>query len=117
MAAGYDRYKDSNGVWWTMAPPDGSSWFMIGYVADTEQRAYEPDAPNLMAKTPEPDDIGRGVPAPTPDQARVIFLSLTSKIEDFAKNHQNQVVLRVRDHSDSIGWIVGLIIIIAAMSE
>lgn len=113
----YDRYKDSNGVWWTVAPPDGAGWFMVGYVADEEQAAYQPPPPDQMARTPAPEDVGRGVANPTPEQVRVIFLQLVQLIEAYAKEHRTQVVLRVTAHSDAWGWLIALGLLWLAMDD
>ena len=116
----YDRYTDSNGVNWTLAPPDASQWFIVAYVADTEQRAYDPAPPDMMASMPKPEDTGRygpGYTVPTAEQSRVIFLDMVSKIDQFAKDHRNQVVLRVTAHNQALGWLVAALFIAAIAEE
>lgn len=116
----YDRYTDSNGVVWTMAPNDGSAWFMVAYVADTEPRAYEPAPTDIMASMPKPEDTGRygpGFTVPTAEQTRVLFLDAVSKLEQYAKDHRNQVVLRVTAHNQALGWLVAALFIAAIAEE
>src|SRR4029077_2184020 len=114
--AGYDQYRDSNRVVWTVAPPDGSSWYMIAYVKDDAEIAYDPAPSDIMASTPPLNEYGHAAPPPTPDQARAIFLKLTGKIEEYARQNRSKVTLRVAAHNDS-GWMVVVGIILLAMLD
>lgn len=113
----YDQYRDSNRVVWTIAPPDGSSWYMLAYVKDSEELAYDPPPSDIMASTPPLEGFGRATPPPTAEQARVIFIELTGKIEEFARQNRSKVTLRVAAHNDSAWWIVAGIIIVAMLDD
>lgn len=104
----YDSYTDSNRVRWTIAPPAGTSWYMIAYVADDEQLKYDPPPTDVMASMPPPDTFKSSTPGPSAEQQRVIFLDLVQKIEEYAKMNRSHVALQVREHNTA-AW--GLILI------
>lgn len=111
---GMDQYRDSNRVVWTIAPPDGSSWTVIAYVKDEEELAYDPPPSDIMAATPPLAEYQASPRPPTTEQARVLYIELTNKIEEYARQHRDRVTLRVTAHRDN-GWIVVLLIIAAAV--
>lgn len=111
---GIDQYKDSNRVVWTIAPPDGSSWNVIAYVKDDEEIAYDPPPADLMASTPSGQEYHASASPPTTEQARVLYIELVGKIEEYARQNRGHVTLRVTAHRDN-GWIVIALIIAAAL--
>jgi hypothetical protein len=112
---GYDKYKDTNGVTWTITPSDALvatggitltmqanyQWKMMAYVRDEDEVGYAPPAPDLVATMPAP------MPGATAnaEQTRNIFIDLTSQIEGWAKEHRHQVTLRVTASAGS-GWLL-----------
>lgn len=114
---GYDQYRDSNRVVWTIAPPDGSSWTVIAYVKDTEELAYDPPPSDIMSATPAPQEWAGSPRPPTAEQARVIFIGLTEKIEEYARQNRSKVTLRVSAHNDSAWLIVGALILAALLDD
>lgn len=109
----YDHYRDTNGVTWTVAPPDAPAtgnpprWTMFAYVPDESQIKYVPPPSDVMASTPAPPDMGRGVPNASAEQVRVIYLELISQIEAYAKTHAGSVVMTVTASPGSgLGWLV-----------
>ena len=111
---GYDQYKDTNRVVWTIAPPDGSSWTVIAYVKDTEELAYDPPPSDIMFATPAPQEWAGSPRPPTAEQARVIYIGLVEKIEEYARQNRSKVTLRVTAKPDN-GWIVIVLILAAAL--
>src|ERR1041384_860281 len=100
----YDSYRDSNGVRWSIPPAIGQGWTMLAYVDDAADPKYNTPPPDMTASMPEPSDAGTGVPHPTDEQTRVIFLDLRGKIEAYAKEHRGEVQLRVT--ASAIPWWV-----------
>lgn len=107
----YDKYKDSNGVTWTVTTvPNG--YTMIASVRDDAERKYDPPAEDQMAKMPlnpsalevnnktviQPDP-------PTGEQTRVIWLELVQKIEAYAAAHKGALMQTVTA-SPPWGWLL-----------
>ena len=87
---------------------------MYAYVPDDASRRYDPPAPDLTSSTPAPDDVGRGVAAPTGDQQRVIFTELVRQIEEYAVAHRQAEVLKVTAHTGTPWWVwfgLGLVLL------
>lgn len=111
----YDKYKDTNGVTWTVTPSEqlvatgGLSltrlaeyqWRMMAYVPDENEVGYAPPAPDLVATMPAflPGAVANA------EQTRNIFVDLVGKIEGWAKEHRHQVTLRVTA-SAGPGWLL-----------
>lgn len=124
---GYDKYKDSNGVTWTITPSDNLvatgglsltrlaeyQWKMLAYVADEAEVGYEPKAPDLVATMPA---FLPGTTA-TAEQTRNVFVDLTTKIEQWARDHRQHVTLRVTASPNGAGWLIVAALVIYAMSQ
>lgn len=106
---GYDKYKDSNGITWSVLWPD-RGWSAMATVPDDASPRYEPPATDQEAHTPPPDDVGGGVAAPTGEQQRVLFSQLTSNVEAFAKQNREHALLTVTARPPTPWWVwaVGL---------
>lgn len=109
----YDHYRDSNGVTWTVGPPDAPAtgnpprWTMYAYVPDEAQVKYDPPPTDVMASTPAPADFGRGIPNATAEQVRVIFTELVALIEAYARTHAGAVVMTVTAAPEGgLGWLL-----------
>lgn len=114
----YDKYKDTNGVTWTITPSENLvatgglsltrlaeyQWKMMAYVADEAEVGYTPAAPDLVATLPA------FLPGTTADaeQTRNIFTDLVGQIEAWAKDHRHQVMLRVTASAGGGAWLLVL---------
>lgn len=102
----YDKYRDTNGVTWTVGPPTG--WMMAAWVLPDADPQYEPEADDQSASMPpgygghmtEQPDI-----PPSGDQQRVIFLDLVKNIESYAQAHRANVLLRVTASPPLPWWV------------
>lgn len=87
----YDHYTDRNGVPWTVVWKD-KRHTAIATVLDDAQPRYDPDLGDLTVRM-DPgglqffgQNIIDGDPA-TDEQQRVLFIELTEKIENLARQH------------------------------
>lgn len=108
--AGYDRYKDSNGVTWTVITAN-NGFTMVGSVLDDADPRYDPPAEDQQAKMAEGGiqvgssaDIVHTDP-PTGEQTRTLFIELVGDIEKYAAAHKGAVLLKVTA-SPGIPWWV-----------
>lgn len=110
----YDSYTDTNRVRWIVAPPAGTSWYMLAYVADDQDLKYDPVPSDMMASTPPPETFKSSTPGPTAEQVRVIFAELVQKIEEYAKMNRSHVVLQVKASNTALWGIllIGAIILL-----
>lgn len=117
--AGYDSYKDLNGVTWFVYTAD-QGWKMAAGVADDANPYYEPPPADLLSEMGKgglqifDKDIIRSDP-PTVQQSQNLFLDLRKQIDRYAKEHKADVAIRVTASPGGAGWVVlGLILLALA---
>lgn len=115
---GYDRYRDSNGVTWTVITAD-SGFTMVGSVLDDADPRYDPPATDQQAKMQQGGIQVGGTEVvhtepPTGEQTRVLFTELVGDIEKYAAEHRGAVLLKVTASAGVPWWVwvgVGLVVL------
>lgn len=112
---GYDAYRDSNGVTWTVVTPSsGKGFTMMATVLDTADPKYDPEPEDITVSMAQGGvqvggiDIIPTAP-PTGEQTRVLFTELVGKVEEYAKQHRGATSLKVTASAGVPWWVwVGL---------
>jgi MYXO-CTERM domain-containing protein len=119
----YDRYRDKNGVTWTVVWPAGKKRFeAIATVEDTAQPKYDPEAADITASMSQGGVQFFGLDIVPSDQAtgeqqRTLFIELVGKIEQYASEHTRNTSLKVTPSDDGghWGWLVALGLLVVGM--
>jgi hypothetical protein len=114
---GLDHYRDQNGITWTVVWPAGKKRFeAIATVEDGADPSYDPVPADITASMAEGGIQFFGLDiipsdAATSDQQRTLFLELVGKIEEYAKGHPRNTVLRVAARSGPNWWLIGALVL------
>lgn len=118
--AGYDHYKDRNGVTWTVVWPAGKKRFeAIATVEPEADPKYDPEPPDITVSMAQGGVQFLGleiIPSEqaTGEQQRTLFTELVDKIQQYAKDHPRDLLLKVTPSKEEASssklwaWLLGL---------
>lgn len=113
--SGYDSYRDSNGIGWTVVWPAAKKRHeAIATVLDTADPKYDPEPGDITVHMAQggvqlggleivPSEEASG------EQQRVLYIELIGDIETYAKAHRSGAVLKVTASVGTPWWVWGLL--------
>jgi hypothetical protein len=110
---GYDSYRDSNGVTWTVVAT-ANGFTLLGTVLDEADPKYDPPVEDVTASMAQGGVQVGGIDIihtdpPTAEQTRVLFAELAGKMEAIARAHRGQALLAVKASAPVPWWVWALL--------